>query len=215
MRSVRVIHALLLWGFSGFLHAQVNVTTYHNDTARTGQNTQETILTPANVNSTSFGKLFSVPVDGAVFAQPLYLSGVNIAGGTHNVLYVATEHDSVYAIDADVGTVYQKVSLIQPGGTTVNSVSDLDCEDLVPEVGITGTPVIDPGTGTLYLVAKSKVSGSIVQYLHALDVTTLAEKLNGPVSIQASVPGSGYDASGGALARTRPRHHRLGLALRF
>ncbi len=176
---------------SGQLYAQVNVTTYHNDASRTGQNTQETILTPSNVNSTQFGKLFSVTVDGAVYAQPLYLSAVSIAGGTHNVLYVVTEHDSVYAIDADIGTVYVKVSLIPTGGTTVNSSTDLGCSDLVPEVGITGTPVIDPVAGTLYVVAKSKVSGSIVQYLHALDVTTLAEKLNGPVSIQATVPGTG------------------------
>ena len=95
-----------------FAHAQVNVTTYHNDAARTGQNTQETILTPSNVNSTQFGKLFSVTVVGAVYAQPLYLSAVSIAGGTHNVLYVVTEHDNVYAIDADNGTVYLQVSLI-------------------------------------------------------------------------------------------------------
>src|SRR5208283_2976504 len=104
---------------------------------------------------------------------PLYLSDVAVAGGTHNVLYVATEHDSVYAIDADVGTVYFKASLIPSGGTTVSSSADLDCTDLVPEVGITGTPVIDPVSGTLYVVAKSKVGGRIVQYLHALDVTTL------------------------------------------
>ena len=199
MHSIRAIHALLLCGVSGFLHAQVNVTTYHNDASRTGQNTQETILTPDNVKYTSFGKLFSVPVDGVVYAQPLYLSAVSIAGGTHNVLYVATEHDSVYAIDADVGTVLKQVSLIPPGGTTVNSISDMACEDLVPEVGITGTPVIDSIGGTLYVVAKSKVSGSIVQYLHALDVTTLAEKLNGPVGINATVPGSGYDASGNSV----------------
>ena len=111
-----VIHALLFCGFPGLLHAQVNVATYHNDTSRTGQNVQETILTPANVNNTEFGKLFSVPVDGAVYAPPLYLSAVTVAGGTHNVLYVATEHDSVYAIDADVGTVYLKVSVIAAGG---------------------------------------------------------------------------------------------------
>src|SRR6202171_1533475 len=107
------------------LRAQTSVTTYHNDNARTGQNLQETILTPANVNSSQFGKLFSIAVDGWVYAEPLYLSNVNIAGGTHNVLYVATEHDSVYAIDADNGTVYWKISLIPSGGTTVNSASDL------------------------------------------------------------------------------------------
>jgi len=113
--------------FVGDISAQVNVTTYHNDNSRTGANTQETILTPNNVNSTQFGKIFSVSVDGALYAQPLYTSNVAIAGGTHNVLYVATEHDSVYAIDADSGTVYAQVSLIPSGGSTVNSSSDLGC----------------------------------------------------------------------------------------
>ena len=178
------------------LQAQVNVTTYHNDNARTGQNTQETILTPANVNSDQFGKLFSVSVDGRVYAQPLYLSNVNIGGGSHNVLYVATEHDSLYAIDADQGTVYWRISLIPSGGNTVNSSSDLACGDLVPEVGITGTPVIDISTGTIYLVAKSKVNGSLVQYLHAMDVVTSVEKFGGPIFIQATVPGTASDGNG-------------------
>ena len=128
------------------IRAQVNVTTWHNDLARTGANTQETTLTTANVNVNNFGKLFSASVDGQVYAQPLYLSGVSIGGGTHNVLYIATEHDSVYAIDADSGTIYAQVSLIPPGGTTVNSSSDLNCGDINPEVGITGTPVIDPAS---------------------------------------------------------------------
>ena len=134
------------------IRAQVSVTTWHNDLARTGANTQETALTTANVNINTFGKLFSVTVDGQVYAQPLYLSGVSIAGGTHNVLYVATEHDSVYAIDADSGTIYAQVSLIPSGGTTVSSSSDLNCGDINPEVGITGTPVIDPASNILYVV---------------------------------------------------------------
>jgi hypothetical protein len=176
--------------------AAVNVTTYHFDTARSGQNTQETTLTTANVNSTQFGKLFSVNVDGDVYAQPLLMSGITTPQGTHNVLYVATEHDSVYALDADTGAVYTQISLIPTGGSTVNSSSDLGCGDLVPEIGITGTPVIDPATNTLYVVAKSKVNGTIVQYLHALDLTNnLTEKFGGPVLIQASVPGTGYDAT--------------------
>src|ERR1700733_2463335 len=151
---------MLLSGVSGLVHGQVNVTTFHNDNARTGQNTQETILTPANVTSNTFGKAFTTVLDGWVFAQPLYLANVTIAGGVHNVLYVATEHDSLYAIDADTGGVYWKVSLIAAGGTTINSINDLNCTDLLPEVGITGTPVIDTTTGTIYLVARSKIGSS-------------------------------------------------------
>jgi hypothetical protein len=178
-------------------HAQVNVTTYHNDIARTGQNTQETILTPSNVNSSQFGKLFTVALDGDVYAEPLYLANVGIAGGTHNVLYAVTEHDSLYAIDADLGTVYWHISVIPSGGTTVNSISDLSgCTDIVPEIGITGTPVIDSGSGTIYFVAKSIVNGSIVQYLHAIDVGSSAEKFGGPVQINATVPGAAKDGNG-------------------
>jgi hypothetical protein len=200
--------------FSAALQAQVNVTTYHNDNARTGQNTQETILTPANVNSSQFGKLFSVTVDGWVYAQPLYLSNVTIGGGTHNVLYVATEHDSLYAIDADSGTIYWQISLIPSGGSTVNSSTDLGCGDLVPEVGITGTPVIDPTTGTIYLVAKSKVNGSLVQYLHAINVGTSAEKFNGPVLIQATVPGTASDGNGTTVSfNPHFENQRAGLLL--
>jgi len=204
--------------FAGILsaigQAQVNVTTYHNDNARTAQNLQETILAPSNVNSAQFGKLFSVPVDGWIYAQPLYLSGVNISGGTHNVLYVATEHDSLYAIDADTGTIYWQISLIPSGGSTVNSSADLGCGDLVPEIGITGTPVIDTSTGTIYLVAKSKVGGNIVQYIHAIDVVTSLEKFNGPVAIQASVPGSASDGNGTMVSfNPRLENQRVGLLL--
>jgi hypothetical protein len=216
IRRIFAPAVMLACGLSGLphAHAQVNVTTYHNDNSRTGQNTQETTLTPANVNSTQFGKLFSVTVVGAVYAQPLYLSAVTIAGGTHNVLYVVTEHDNVYAIDADSGTIYKTVSLIPSGGNTVNSSTDLGCGDLVPEVGITGTPVIDSVSGTLYVVAKSNVGGSIVQYLHALDVATLAEKFNGPVNIHASVAGSGYDSSAGLVTfNAKQENQRAALLL--
>lgn len=185
--------------FSSTLHADVSVTTYHNDNSRTGQNIQENILTPANVNSSQFGKLFSVSVDGYVYAQPLYLPEVSIGGSSHHVLYIVTEHDSVYALDADVGTVLWMVSVIPAGGTTVNSYTDLNCTDISPEVGITSTPVIDTTTGTLYLVAKSKVGGSIVQYLHAMDVATGAEKMGGPVDIQASVAGTAADGNGSTV----------------
>jgi hypothetical protein len=187
------VAALLCAGGSG---AAVNVTTYHGDASRTGLYAQETTLTPANVNSLQFGKLFSVAVDGDVYAQPLLMSGISTPQGTLDALYVATEHGSVYAIDADFGIVYSRVSLIPAGGTPVSSATDIGCGDLVPELSITGTPVIDPSTNTLYVVAKSKVNGALVQYLHALDLTgNLAEKFGGPVQIQASVPGTGYDST--------------------
>src|SRR3989442_3716881 len=190
--------------------AQTNVVTYHYDTSRTGQNISETILTPSNVNQAQFGKLFSQPVDGYVYAQPLYLPGVTIPGkGTHNVVYVATEHDSVYAFDADSNTGANasplwNVNFINPTLVTTVPNGDLLTDEIVPEVGITGTPVIDPNTGTLYVVAKTKenvpVNGSnYVQRLHALDITTGAEKFGGPVVLQASVPGNGNGSSGGAF----------------
>jgi hypothetical protein len=194
-RRVSTTLVLLLFACAVPLHAQISVTTYHNDNSRTGQNTQETTLTPANVNSAQFGKLFTVTADGIVFAQPLYLSNVTISGATHNVLYAATAHDSVYAIDADSGRIYWQRSLIPAGGSTV-SATDVACGDLSAEIGIAGTPVIDATTGTLYVVAKVKVNGAIAQYLHALDVSTAAEKFGGPVLIQASVPGKASDGDG-------------------
>ena len=196
------------------LHAQMNVTTYHNDNSRTGQNLQETTLTPATVNSSQFGKLFTVTVDGSVYSQPLYLSNVTIGGGTHNVVYVATEHDSVFAIDADAGTFYWQTSLIPSGGSTVSSSTDLGCGDISNEVGITGTPVIDTTTGTLYVVAKSKLNGTIYQYLHALDTGTGAEKFGGPANIQASVAGTASDGNGSTVTfNARQENQRAALLL--
>jgi hypothetical protein len=194
------------------LQAQVSVTTYHNDNARTGQNTQETTLTPANVNSGQFGKLFSITVDGAVYAQPLYLSNVSVGGGTHNVVYVATQHDTIYAFDADTGRVHWQKSLIPAGGGTANSSTDLGCNDIEREVGITGTPVIDSTNGTLYAVAKVKLNGAILQYLHALDVSTGAEKFAGPVNIQAMVPGKAGDGDG-TMVTFNPRQENQRAAL--
>jgi hypothetical protein len=177
-----------------------DVVMYHNDVARTGQNLNETILTPANVNSTTFGKLRSLPVDGKVDAEPLYLSGQkNIAGGTHNVLYVATEHDSVYAFDADSGTQLWQVSLLGSGETTSDARG---CDQVVPEIGITATPVIDRTTGpngVIYVVAMSKSGSTYFQRLHALDVTTGAEVFGGPQNIQATFPGTGDNSSNGSV----------------
>lgn len=167
-----------------------DVLTYHNDTMRTGQYLTETILTPANVTSASFGLLRLLAADGLVDAAPLVVSQLSIAGAPHNVVYVATESDSVYAYDADSGTLLQKVSLLANGETPSDSRS---CTQVVPQIGITSTPVIDRSAGpngTIYVVAMSKdSSGNYYQRLHALDLVTLADRL-APVVIGASYPGA-------------------------
>src|SRR5580692_6519458 len=193
-----------------------NVTTYHNDNARTGQNLTETILTPSNVNSSSFGKLFAITVDGKVDAQPLYLTQVSIPNqGTHNVLYVATEHGSVYGFDADGGTLLWQVSMLAAGETTSD---DHGCSQITPEIGVTATPVIDPKAGahgTIYVVAMSRDGGgNYHQRLHALDVTTGAEEFGGPQNIQASFPGTGDNSSGGKVVFAPGQYaERAGLLL--
>jgi hypothetical protein len=196
IRAVGIVTMLSCCALPGLLNAQVSVATYHYDNARTGQNTEETILTPLNVNSTQFGKLFTVAVDGYVYAQPLYVANQLIQGAVHNVLYIATEHDSLYAIDADNGTVYWHISLIPAGAAPVVNTTAFSCSDLVPEVGVTGTPVIDLNTGTLYLVAISQINGTVSQYLHAIDIGSSAEKFAGPVLIKGSAPGTAEDGNG-------------------
>jgi len=154
----------------------VDVLTYHNDQARTGQNLSEAALTPQTVNSAQFGKRATYPVDGEVYAQPL------VYGGS---VFIATEHDSVYAI-GDGGPTW-KVSLLPPGATTVPN-SDVNCGQITPEIGITATPVIDPATNTIYVVAMSKENGAYVHRLHALDTATGAERAGSPVTITVSGP---------------------------
>ena len=176
-----------------------DVTTYHNDIARTGQNTTETVLTQANVNSTTFGLLRNLPVDGLVDAEPLYLSQLSIGGSTHNVVFVVTEHDSVYAFDSDTGTQLWKVSLLGSGETTSDN---RNCGQVTPEIGITSTPVIDRTAGAhgiLYAVAMSKNGSTYFQRLHALDITTGAELQGGPVTVLATYPGTGANSSGGEV----------------
>ena len=176
------------------------VTTYHNDNARIGQNLNETTLTPGNVNASNFGLLFVIATDGKVDAQPLYLPNLTISGSVHNVLFVATEHGSVYGFDADTGTQLWKNSTLAPGEMPSD---DHGCGQVTPEIGVTSTPVIDPsmgGHGTIYVLAMSKDgSGNYHQRLHALDVTTGAEQFGGPKEIQASYPGTGDGSSGGTV----------------
>jgi hypothetical protein len=181
--------------------SSINVITYHYDNLRTGQNLNETTLTTANVNSTKFGKLGTFPVDGLVDAQPLYLSAVPMSSGSKNVLYVATEHGSVYAFNADsVGSApLWKVSLI-PSANGETTSDDRGCSQVTPEIGVTSTPVIDLTRGphgAIYVVAMSKNSTSYFQRIHALDVTTGAELFGGPTTIQATYPGTGDNSSGG------------------
>jgi hypothetical protein len=179
------------------------VPTYHNDNSRTGQNTLETQLTPDNVNAAHFGKLYSFAVDGYVYAQPLYMPQVAIPGnGIHNVVFVATQHDSVYAFDADSPAPIPlwHASFLNPeGGVTTLAASDVNATDIVPEVGITGTPVIDVSSNTLYVVAATKENGAFYHRLHALDITSGAEKFGGPRLIQASYPGTAQDGADGQL----------------
>ncbi|MGA2564679.1 MAG: PQQ-dependent sugar dehydrogenase [Steroidobacteraceae bacterium] len=203
------------------------VFTYHNDLYRDGANTQEYALTPANVNTTSFGKLYSCTADGAIYAQPLWVANVTVNGAQHNVVFVATAHDSLFAFDADADPCVQlwTVSLIDsnhggtsgettvPSGPTGHLVGSGD-GDISPEVGVIGTPVIDPDSGTLYVVSKSVNSAGNVFYqrLHAIDVTTGSELPGSPVLIAGTYPGSG---DGGSTDTFNPRqeNQRSGLAL--
>jgi uncharacterized protein YjdB len=189
----------------------VNVTTWHFDNDRSGLNPTETALTPGNVNSTSFGKLFSYQLDGYAYAEPLLVSNVTINGAKHNVLYVATENDSVYAFDADnygTGAPLWQVSLLQSGETPLTGAP------IKPVEGITSTPVIDPATGTLYVVSvqKSTAAGSSFR-LHALDITTGAEKLGGPATLNVSVPASNSNSVGGVETLTTSCIQRAALLL--
>jgi hypothetical protein len=197
--KLRVNLVLLLLVCPAVTLTASDVLTYHNDNARTGQNLGETILTPGNVNSTAFGKLFVVSVDGLVDAQPLVVSAVSLPGqGTHDVLLVATEHASLYAFDADTGTILWQVSLLGSGETPSD---DHGCYQVTPEIGITATPVVDRSSGpngAVYAVTMSKgASGNYFQRLHALDLTTGRELFGGPRMIQVTFPGTGANSSGG------------------
>lgn len=204
------VHTVTATTSSQFANASVYVTnypgtfTYHNDNLRTGQNANEIVLTLSKVNENQFGKLFSYSLDGIAFASPLYVANANIPGqGFHNIVYAATENDSVYAFDADglTSNPLWHVSFLKSGVTTVPCGDTGECGDILDQIGITSTPVIDSASGTLYVVAATKERSSTwVQRLHALDITTGAEKFGGPVVLQGSVPGNGSGSSGGRVA---------------
>jgi hypothetical protein len=192
----RVSKSVVLLAFAALLlpkgFAQVSVLTQHNDTSRTGQNLQETLLNTSTVNVANFGKLFSLPVDGNIFAQPLYVPALTIGGETHNVVYVATAQNSVFAFDADSGNTIPlwTVNLGTPvPSQDICSTDPVECPytDVIPVIGILATPVIDPVSGTIYVVPNTKdTSGKYHFKLHALDLTTGAEKFGGPTEITAT-----------------------------
>jgi hypothetical protein len=191
---------LLLMAAAAPIPAQVTTSQYDN--ARTGANLSETTLTPQNVNAARFGRLFALQVDGDIYAQPLYLPGVEIPGkGKHNVVFIATEHDSVFAFDADgqPSTPLWHASFLTGDAVRPVPASAVQCPFIRPEIGITPTPVIDRATGTLYVLARTKEGSRYVQRLHALAVTTGAGKFGGPVEIKASVKGRGAGGSGGQI----------------
>lgn len=205
--------------FHGALMGQASVTTYKNDNSRTGLYDSGGKLTPDNVTSSKFGKIFSVPVDGQVYAQPLYMPWVkNIHGGTHNVIYVATESNSLYAIDADNGSVLWQ----RPDPATDKPLAPVPftavgnpggCTDLQPTIGITGTPVIELETNTIFFITK-EMGTPIVQHLHAVDLSTGREKFGGPVKITASVRGHGDGNVNSDIAfNARDQLNRPGLTL--
>jgi hypothetical protein len=178
----------------------VDVLTYHNDNARSGQNLQETVLTPASVNSAGFGKTGFLAMDGKVDAQPLVAAGLDVNGSRHTAVLAASEHDSVYAFDADTGATLWQVSLLQAGETPSDPRG---CTQVQPEIGVTATPVIDRNAGphgTIWLVAMSKdAGGHYFQRLHALDLADGSERPGSPVTIAAQYPGTGSNSSNGVV----------------
>ncbi len=204
---------------------QTAVLTQHNDALRTGQNITETVLNTSNVNVNQFGRLFVLPVQGQVYAQPLYVPGVKIGGKIHNVLIVATEADFVYAFDADSSSApLWTSSLVDaahgagPGEAPLNSATTLGCADLQPLIGITSTPVIDPATKTIYVEAKSTNGLNYFHRLHALNPVNGNEIAPGPILIAATVPGTGDGSVNGQLVFNSPaislhQHARPGLLL--
>ncbi len=200
LRKRALLFSALLPSAGLICHAQTDVLTWHNDNLRTGQNLSEAILTPSNVNANTFGVLANVQVDGKVDAQPLYVSALTLGGKRHNVLYAATEHDSVYALDADTGAVLWQKSLLGSGETTSDP---RNCDQVTPEIGITATPVIDRTAGpngTMYVVAMTKDGGGNYHHrIHALDLASGAEQGSSPTEVHATTPGTGDGSAAGTV----------------
>jgi putative pyrroloquinoline-quinone-binding quinoprotein len=207
--------AVALLALAFVAQAQVAVTTQHNDNRRTGQTLHETVLNTSNVNVNTFGKLFSRTVDGQIYAQPLYVPALVINNVSHNVVYVATENNSVYAFDADSASGLGILWHRHLGTAVPNADISPACVDIHPQIGITATPVIDLASKTIYAVAKSKTTAGTYQFrLHALDLITGAEKLAGPALIRGRVPGTGEDAvKGYVYFKALYQNNRPGLLL--
>ena len=213
--GARILAMALLCALAPSLLAQtatpVPVLTWRYDLTHAGQNTTETLLTPGNVNVSSFGKLFSLSVDSTVYAQPLYVPALKMSDGLeHNVLFVATENDSIYAFDADSNgganaNPIWHISLLTAAhgagaGATAVPWEDTGSPDVAPTIGITGTPTINPATNTMYVVAATKENGAYFSRLHAINIITGAEQPNSPANITATVAGTGNGSSGGQLS---------------
>jgi hypothetical protein len=219
-RRLAIVAALIL-STALATAAQISVLTQHNDIERTGQNTNETILNTSNVNVAHFAKLFSLPVAGQVYAQPLYVQNVAIAGTNHNVLIVATETDHLYAFDADTkGPALWTASMVdqahgaKSGEHSLQSSTTIGCTDLQPQIGISSTPVIDALAQTIYVEAKSQLGSTYIHRLHALDLATGHEKAPGPVEITATVNGTGDGSQNGKITfDPLHQHNRSGLLL--
>ncbi len=201
-RSLRAIPLLALLAYASCVTAQ-DVTTWHYDNARSGVQPAETVLTPSNVNSAKFGKIFSLPVIGDIYAQPLYLHQYQMSDGSlHNVLIVATAEDYVYAFDADGKNPSQgylwRDFLVGSGETWLTYLDENSDFDIYPNIGIIGTPVVNRAGGTVYVLSRSKTTSGTTKYfqrLHALNIADGTEKLNGPTTIQATVKGLGDDGT--------------------
>ena len=194
-----------------------SVLTYKDDNFRSGENPNETILNTSNVNSTTFGKRVSYKVDSAVYAEPLFMPNLQIKKQTRNVVFVATENDSVYAFDADKTKAVSplwKTNFTSPPTITPFFAKVIHCSDLGPRIGITGTPVIDPATDTMYLIAETVENGQYVNKLHALNILTGQDLPGSPVTISASVPGTGVGSVNGVVTFDPEQQlQRPGLAL--